>query len=574
MSDRAPDISIIIPTFNERDNIGTVVHDVFAVARARRYAIEIVIVDDNSPDGTGQEAELLAKRFPITVIHREGKKGLGSAVVEGFARARGRIWGMMDADRSHPAEMLPALIEPILEGRAQLTIGSRYMEGGAVEYWPWVRHILSYVATLLGRLFAGGVRDPLSGFLFFDRTVVEGIPLKVTGYKIGLEILVKGRYERVLELPYTFRSREVGHSKLGWSEYRNYLASLVRHFFYCLSHRRRRTVRATADACGALGEKCPARQQSADDHRAWRACPLCGGDNHAYLFVKQTYRHVRCRACGLVFVNPAPTAAEFDAIYQDPRYFANHNEWPYGYNDYFAEREFYVALFDRRVRQIEQALGVASGHGRRLLDVGCAAGFLLEAARERGWSVAGVEVSRHAVEFAREHLGQEPIHNGDLESARFQEAAFDCITMLDVIEHASDPVRLLREAARVLKPGGVLLLSAPNVASLSARVARRRWFHFKRDHVLFFSERTLRGALDGAGLACIALGRNGKMVSLNYLFARTKTYVPLLGKLLLSTAGRLAVSRRLFYDSWTGELLALCRKREEKDAAREKSVVA
>jgi len=559
VTETSPEISIVIPTYNERENIASVVRDIYSVALERGYSIEVIIVDDNSPDGTGQEAELLAHQFPVRVIHREAKLGLGSAVAEGFAAARGRIWGVMDGDRSHPAETLPDLIEPIRQGRCEIALASRYAPGGSVEYWPWHRWILSRAATLLARLFVR-VRDPLSGFIFFERSVVEAVPLTVRGYKIALEILIKGRYRSVLEVPYTFRNREVGRSKLGWSEYVNYLQSLFSHTIYLFRHRREVWGRRTAVSRSAQDKKTGAEPEG---QRLWGPCPLCGADNSAFLFVKNTYRYARCRRCGLIFVNPMPTRGELEAIYQDPLYFANRNEWKYGYNDYFAERGFHTALFERRVRECEKALGVESGRGLRLLEVGCAAGFLLEVARERGWEVAGVEISEPAASFARERLG-DVVRTGTLEDARFENDSFDCVVMLDVVEHVPDPVGLLREAARVLRPGGVLLLSAPNARSISARLAGRYWFHFKRDHVVLFTEATLLRALDAAGLDCFHLGRNGKMVSLNYLFARLKTYAPALGKLLLATVGRLGFADRLFYDSWTGEMLAFSRKRPER----------
>lgn len=552
-----PEISIIIPTYNERETISSVVRDVHAVAMEEGYAVEIIIVDDNSPDGTGQEAERLAKQLPITVIHRQGKQGLGSAVVEGFEAARGRIWGLMDADCSHPAGVLPDLIEPIRTGDCTLTIASRYAPGGSVEYWPWHRWLLSHAATWLARRFARGVCDPLSGFVFFERSVVGGVPLSVTGYKIGLEILIKGHYDRVVEIPYTFRNRETGHSKLGWSEYLNYTQSLVRHLLYLLKHRKERVDRRRVASAGRAG---PHDQIALRGERVWGPCPVCSSDNAAELFVKDSYRYVRCRECDLVYVSPMPAGDELNCIYQDPRYFANRNEWSYGYNDYFEERAFYDALFRRRVLECEHALGVDSGHGLRMLDVGCAAGFLLEIARERGWNVRGVELSKPAAEFANKRLDN-VVSNCPLPDAGFEDQSFDCVMMLDIIEHVSDPVALLREGARVLKPGGVLFLSAPNARSLSARLLGRRWFHYKRDHVVLLSGKTVLRALSLEDLDPVALGRNGKMVSLNYLFARVKTYVPILGRLLLATVGRMGICDRLFYDSWTGELLAVCRKR-------------
>jgi 2-polyprenyl-3-methyl-5-hydroxy-6-metoxy-1,4-benzoquinol methylase len=301
--------------------------------------------------------------------------------------------------------------------------------------------------------------------------------------------------------------------------------------------------------------------------RGWGPCPLCRTDNSDALFVKASYRYVRCRRCGFVFVNPMPSAGDLEAIYQDPRYFANRNEWAYGYNDYVGERALHEPLFARRVEECERALGVHDGRGLRLLDVGCAAGFLLEAARARGWEIAGVEIAESATAVANERLAG-AVRRGTLRAAQLDDASFDCVVMLDIVEHVADPVGLLREAARVLKPGGVLLLSAPNVRSLSARLLGRRWFHFKRDHVVLFSPETLVRALDAAGLDCLRLQRNGKLVTLAYLFGRLKVYAPLAGRMLLTTVGRWRLAQRLFYDSWTGELLAFCRKRDESGRTR------
>jgi dolichol-phosphate mannosyltransferase len=166
-------------------------------------------------------------------VHRAGKLGLGTAVTAGFKHAHGEILGVIDADLSHPPNILPKLVIPIITGKADMTVGSRYIKGGGVEVWPWHRRLISIVATLPARPITH-VRDPMSGLMAFKRNVIKGRKLNVKGYKIGMEILVKGRISKVLEVPYMFRNRKVGKSKLNNSEYIDYLKNLILLYKYVI----------------------------------------------------------------------------------------------------------------------------------------------------------------------------------------------------------------------------------------------------------------------------------------------------------------------------------------------------
>lgn len=214
-------ISVIIPTYNEKENVLKLVprlHESLS-----KHDHEIILVDDNSPDGTGEVAEELTSRYPVVVIHREGKGGLSSAVIDGFAHAKGNILGVMDADLSHPPESVPDMIRPIIDKKAELVIGSRYVPSGGVKNWTSTRKLISKVATSIA-LPLTKVKDPMSGFFFFKREVIEDARLNAKGYKIGLELIVKGRYKNVLEVPYIFEDRKFGKSKLDYKEYMNYLS--------------------------------------------------------------------------------------------------------------------------------------------------------------------------------------------------------------------------------------------------------------------------------------------------------------------------------------------------------------
>jgi dolichol-phosphate mannosyltransferase len=227
--------SLVIPTYNESENIYSVVDKVFAISGKNSLDLHIVIVDDNSPDGTGELAENLAKIYPgkMTVLHRCGKEGLSSAIVAGFNASQCDVVGVTDADISHDIEKIPDLLYPIMSGSANITIGSRHVPGGEVIGWPLSRRLISEIAILLARPLTR-VRDPVSGFFFMDKTITKDVVLNSEGYKILLEILVKGRSPKWVEVPYTFMNRKNGKSKFDFNEVCNYLKTLLRLYIYRL----------------------------------------------------------------------------------------------------------------------------------------------------------------------------------------------------------------------------------------------------------------------------------------------------------------------------------------------------
>ena len=220
-------ISVVVPTYNERENLEELLRRVNDACSSAGIEVETVIVDDNSPDGTGNLAEELAGTYAVKVIHRAGKLGLSTAVIEGFGVASGDLLVVMDADLSHPPEKIPEMIAKIESGEAQVVVGSRYVPGGKVENWPIHRRLISKGATQLARWLTE-VKDPMSGFFALRKDVIEGVELDPVGYKIGLEILVKGRYEKAAEVPITFADRKAGKSKLGASVYLKYIDHCTR----------------------------------------------------------------------------------------------------------------------------------------------------------------------------------------------------------------------------------------------------------------------------------------------------------------------------------------------------------
>jgi dolichol-phosphate mannosyltransferase len=222
-------VSIIVPTFREAKNIPILVEQVFAaLARAGRPG-EMVIVDDNSKDGSKEAVAALAGRYDVRIVLRENERGLSSAVVRGFDEAKHDLMLCMDADLSHPPESVPEVIRPIESGEADFCIGSRYVAGGKTkEDWGLLRKINSVGATMLARPLTSA-KDPMAGFFCISREVYERASkagLNPIGYKIGLEIMIKGRCQRVREVPIVFADRVHGESKLNLKQQLLYLKHL------------------------------------------------------------------------------------------------------------------------------------------------------------------------------------------------------------------------------------------------------------------------------------------------------------------------------------------------------------
>lgn len=220
-----PDLTLVVPTYNERDRLEELITALFAATDAHGVNLELVIVDDNSPDGTGRLADMLAQTFNMRVIHRAGKLGLGTAVVAGFAEAGAEVLGVMDADFSHPPALVPRMLATLKGMQADIVVASRYVPGGSTPNWPLRRRLLSRAACLLARPITP-IRDAASGFFLIRREIAGRVTIKAGGFKICLELLVRGWPNRLVELPYQFDDRELGESKMSLKEAAGYLFQL------------------------------------------------------------------------------------------------------------------------------------------------------------------------------------------------------------------------------------------------------------------------------------------------------------------------------------------------------------
>jgi dolichol-phosphate mannosyltransferase len=226
-------LSLVLPTYNESQNIQTIILKLcHLLDQAMPGSYELIVVDDNSPDQTWKLSQALMSECPqLCVMRRQQERGLSSAVVRGWQIAQGEVLGVMDADLQHPPEVLLSLLEAVQKG-ADLAVASRHIAEGGVSEWSIVRRILSRGAQILGLIIlpmvVSRVSDPMSGYFLVRRRAIAGPILSPIGYKILIEVLGRGKIDRIAEVGYVFQERKEGASKVSWKQYVAYLVHLLR----------------------------------------------------------------------------------------------------------------------------------------------------------------------------------------------------------------------------------------------------------------------------------------------------------------------------------------------------------
>jgi dolichol-phosphate mannosyltransferase len=217
-------ISLILPTYNEVENIQTIISMINDLFIRENIKGEIIVMDDNSPDGTADTAKSISVECPVRVYVRKMNRGLSKAVIEGLKVARNDICVLMDADLSHPVDSIPNLVRPILKDECDMTIGSRYIQGGGWVSFNPLRGIVSKAAGFLAK---GVIKlsDPTSGFMAIRKSCIDDVNLDPVGWKIVLEMAVKAE-PRIKEIPISFSERSKGKSKLGISAQIEYFRHL------------------------------------------------------------------------------------------------------------------------------------------------------------------------------------------------------------------------------------------------------------------------------------------------------------------------------------------------------------
>lgn len=272
-----------------------------------------------------------------------------------------------------------------------------------------------------------------------------------------------------------------------------------------------------------------------------KACGLCSAEDPELKFRRFGFDIVQCRGCGLVYLAHRMTPEEISSFYSR-EYFAG-GEDRKGYADYVGDRESLRFSFRRKIEKIERLRRPG-----RILDIGCAAGYFLEEARDRGWDVYGQEVSAYAGGVARQTLGPDRVFVGHLDAISLPEDSVDVVTMWDVIEHLDEPLEVLDRVRRLLKDGGLLVLCTGDTDSWLARLQGRHSRIFNPpQHLYFYSRRSIAKLLEKSGLQMIDRRVEWKTMSLRYILyvlacVNSNPVTRLLDRLLgRGPAGRLPV---------------------------------
>jgi 2-polyprenyl-3-methyl-5-hydroxy-6-metoxy-1,4-benzoquinol methylase len=275
-----------------------------------------------------------------------------------------------------------------------------------------------------------------------------------------------------------------------------------------------------------------------------RRCVVCNETRRAAFLERAGYRICRCESCGLRFLDPQPSLEEVQAFY-NREYFGSGNSERRGYDAYVADAENHRASFRNRLRRMP-----VPKPGDRLLDVGAAAGYFVEQASRAAWIAEGIEPSEWAARYASQVLHQ-PVRLGALEDAHYETGAFAAVTMWEVIEHVPNPRAFLSEAARLLRPGGHLVLSTPDSGSMVTKVFGKRWLGWSKvpEHLYFFDRQNLFRLLRETGFRVSRWSYVSITVNAAFAGRRLGTLLglPILGR-LPSRLGRLSLPVNPLYD--------------------------
>lgn len=477
---------ILIPTYNEKENITQIIPRIFEFAPS----VSVMVIDDNSPDGTAQTVEQMQSKFPnLSLYKRIKKEGLGRAYMDAFKkvlteRPDTKFICTMDADLSHDPMYLPKMFEATKQ--SDYIIGSRYVPGGSVVGWEFHRKLLSFFGNHYVRLVTGiSTHDCTSGFACMSADTIRKIDFSdfdTSGYAFLMYLKYKAwkNGARMYEVPICFKNRITGESKI--------TSNIIQE-----------------------GLLLPWRliKKNKNIKSGTIICPQCKKNTAHYWFEKNNTKVNKCENCGLIFVYPIPT--NLDKIYSE-NYFCGANNG-FGYINYDADKTNEIDEFKKYLEKIESQYP----NKGRLLDIGAATGSFISAAKNRGWDVAGVEISEYAAEQGRKK-GLD-IKAGIVENCKFEQNSFDVITMWDVFEHLPDPDKTISYVGNLLKPNGLLVLNSPNAGSTYARLMGKHWaLIIPPEHLHLFNKKNAKVLLDKCGFSVVATDCIGKKFKLAYVF--------------------------------------------------------
>jgi dolichol-phosphate mannosyltransferase len=505
---------VFAATYNEKDNVVPLVSRIAAAAPGA----DILIVDDDSPDGTGVVLDDLARSNPrLAVVHRPGKLGLGSAHQLAMLSAMQKQYEFlvtMDADLSHDPADIPRLLHA-LEG-ADFVVGSRYMPGGYCDYGGYRRFVSLGANTAARVLLQLPLHEFTTSFRAFRVSALRNVnflKLRNQGYSFFLESVYR-LYQagfRLAEIPIKFRDRFAGTSKIPRFEIVAGILKLLHLFSSRALQRRMPTpVAPSGDLCANCGSTLLSewiarrtRNGEANPSASFR----CSSMAHA-----SKPRLVKCLQCGLAQVPASEQPKELESIYADVVD-----------DDYLQNLPSKRRTFQRAFEEIRRFIPSQPGS---MLEVGAYCGLFLLEAQRNGWQATGIEPSRWAAAFARERSGVSVI-DGTLEQAVPKlQAPFDVVVSWDVLEHVRDPGGFLRAAYGLLKPRGILCLSTLDTGNWFPRLMGRHWPWLMEMHLYYFDIDVMKRMLRAAGFEFLHAAPYTHYASLRYIARKLAAALP------------------------------------------------
>jgi 2-polyprenyl-3-methyl-5-hydroxy-6-metoxy-1,4-benzoquinol methylase len=548
-------VLVFTATYCEAENVKLLCRDILALP----VQADILIVDDNSPDGTGDVLDHMAENEArLAIVHRPRKLGLGSAHKLAMTYAVQHDYDVlvtMDADLSHAPEEIPRLLSKLEE--VDFVIGSRYMRGGKCEYTGYRRNI-SVLANILARRLLGiPLHEFTTSFRAFRVPMLAEIQfsrIRSQGYSFFMEALwhIYRAGRTCAEVPITFSDRVHGESKIPKNEIFNGMRKLAELCLLRLVRWRRprlpsADISAPCYLCGStmvveLYPKLDGAEISAEAYR-------CTSMSH-----QKKPQVVQCLSCGLAAAGEMPASQELDQLYFD------------------VVDQTYLKNQDARVRTFAHAMATIDPYlpaAGRMLEVGAYCGLFMQEAKKRGWQVEGVEPSRWAAEQAK--ASGLVIHQGTLETCMDRvQGDSDVIVMWDVLEHLADPMAELNRLNSLLDDDGVLCLSTLDVDTWFPRLLGRRWPWIMDMHLFYFGHDVTQDMLGRAGFELVVDMPYRHYASLNYFVEKVAAMLP---RPLSTIVGfsKILAPKWMFLPFHFGDVrLFICRKTaEDADADRE-----